>query len=150
MQGQDIHGHQGQTADWDSLNLQHCLVSSPSHSHLWPGGVLKTNRRHEHGVLASAPPFHKRLLTEDTVGLGCARAIPVTDLTSLTGIEFSEPDSDGRYTRMLEGGWGDGHWGDMCYGECYEASKADDSQTCTPGANNTLHVNKKKKKKQEN
>ena len=29
----------------------------------------------------------------------------------------------------------------MCHGECYEMCKIDDSQTCTPGANNTLHVN---------
>ena len=40
-------------------------------------------------------------------------------------------------------GWlGYGHWGGMCYGECYEVCKPDDSQTCTPGANNTLYVNK--------
>ena len=31
---------------------------------------------------------------------------------------------------------------DMCYGECYEMCKPDDSQTCTPGENNILHVNK--------
>ena len=30
----------------------------------------------------------------------------------------------------------------MCYGECCELSKTDDSQTCTPEANNTLCVNK--------
>ena len=42
-----------------------------------------------------------------------------------------------------EGGWvmdiGEG----MCYGECFEVCKPDDSQTCIPGANNTLYVNKK-------
>ena len=27
------------------------------------------------------------------------------------------------------------------YGKCYEMCKPDDSQTCIPGANNTLHVN---------
>ena len=31
----------------------------------------------------------------------------------------------------------------MCYGECCEWCKPGDSQTCTPGANNTLYVNKK-------
>ena len=39
-----------------------------------------------------------------------------------------------------EGGWvmdiGEG----MCYGECCEVCKPGDSQTCTPGANNTLYV----------
>ena len=30
----------------------------------------------------------------------------------------------------------------MCYGECCEVCKPGDSQTCTPGANNTLYVNK--------
>ena len=30
----------------------------------------------------------------------------------------------------------------MCYGECCEMCKPDDSQTCTSGANNTLYVNK--------
>lgn len=34
MEGQDIHGRQVQTADWDLLNLRQCLVSPPSHSHL--------------------------------------------------------------------------------------------------------------------
>ena len=29
-----------------------------------------------------------------------------------------------------------------CYGECCEVCKPGDSQTCTPGANNTLYVNK--------
>lgn len=28
----------------------------------------------------------------------------------------------------------------MCYGECCEVCKPGDSQTCTPGANNTLYV----------
>ena len=32
----------------------------------------------------------------------------------------------------------------MCYGECCEVCKPGDSQTCTPGANNTLYVYKKK------
>ena len=32
----------------------------------------------------------------------------------------------------------------MCYGECRELCKTDDSQTCTPRPNNTLHANKKK------
>ena len=35
----------------------------------------------------------------------------------------------------------------MCYAECCELCKTDDSQTCTPGANNTLYVNKKKSNK---
>ena len=39
------------------------------------------------------------------------------------------------------GGWvmdiGEG----MCYGECCELCKTDDSQTCTPEANNILYVN---------
>ena len=30
----------------------------------------------------------------------------------------------------------------MCYGECFEMCKPDESQTCIPGANNTLYVNK--------
>lgn len=34
----------------------------------------------------------------------------------------------------------------MCYGECCEMCKLDDSQTCILGANNTLQVKKKKKK----
>ena len=34
----------------------------------------------------------------------------------------------------------------MCYGECCEVCKPGDSQTCTPGANDTLYVNKKFKK----
>ena len=29
----------------------------------------------------------------------------------------------------------------MCSGECCEVCKPGDSQTCTPGANNTLYVN---------
>ena len=29
----------------------------------------------------------------------------------------------------------------MCCGECCEVCKPGDSQTCTPGANNTLYVN---------
>ena len=32
----------------------------------------------------------------------------------------------------------------MCYDECYEMCKPDDSQTCTPGENNILYVNFKK------
>ena len=32
----------------------------------------------------------------------------------------------------------------MRYGECCEVCKPGDSQTCTPGANNTLYVNLKK------
>ena len=35
----------------------------------------------------------------------------------------------------------------MCYGECSEVCKPDDLQTRTPGANNTLYVNKKYIKK---
>ena len=35
----------------------------------------------------------------------------------------------------------------MCYGEYCEMSKPDDSQTCNLGANNTLYVNFKNKKK---
>ena len=31
----------------------------------------------------------------------------------------------------------------VCYGECCEVCKPDDSQTCTPVSNNTLYVNKK-------
>ena len=34
-----------------------------------------------------------------------------------------------------------------CYGECCEVCKPDDTQTCTPGANNTLYVNLKKRSK---
>ena len=34
----------------------------------------------------------------------------------------------------------------MCYGECCEVCKPGDSQACTPGANNTLYVNKNLKK----
>ena len=54
-------------------------------------------------------------------------------------------------TKQTEGCWGgegqgEGGWvmdiGEgMCYGECYEVCKPGDSQTCTPGANNTLYVN---------
>ena len=33
----------------------------------------------------------------------------------------------------------------LCYGECCEMCKPNDSQTCTLGANNTLYVNKKNK-----
>ena len=49
------------------------------------------------------------------------------------------------------GGGGGGGWvvdigEDMCYGECCEVCKPGDSQTCTPGANNTLYVYKKIKK----
>ena len=33
----------------------------------------------------------------------------------------------------------------MCYGECCELFKTDDSQTCTPETNNTIYVNKKNK-----
>ena len=32
----------------------------------------------------------------------------------------------------------------ICYGECCEVCEPDDSQTCTPGADNTLYVNLKK------
>ena len=49
--------------------------------------------------------------------------------------------------------WGEGGWekgggvmdiGEgMCFGECCEVCKPGDSQTCTPGANNSLYVNKK-------
>ena len=35
----------------------------------------------------------------------------------------------------------------MCYAECCEMCKPGDSQTCTPGTNNTLYVNQKKFKK---
>ena len=35
----------------------------------------------------------------------------------------------------------------MCYDECCEVCKSGDSQTCTPGANNTSYVNKKLKVK---
>ena len=31
----------------------------------------------------------------------------------------------------------------MCYGECCELCKTDDSQTCTPETNNTLYFNLK-------
>ena len=31
----------------------------------------------------------------------------------------------------------------MCYGECCEMFKPDDSQTCIRGKNNTLYVNQK-------
>ena len=45
------------------------------------------------------------------------------------------------------GGWvmdiGEG----MCYGECHELCKTDESQTCTPETNNTLYVNVKKLEK---
>ena len=34
----------------------------------------------------------------------------------------------------------------MYYGECCEVCKPGNSQTCTPGANNTFYVNKKIKK----
>ena len=34
------------------------------------------------------------------------------------------------------------------YGECCEVCKPGDSQTCTPGANNTLYVYLKNKKKE--
>ena len=34
----------------------------------------------------------------------------------------------------------------MCYSECYEVCKSAESQTCIPGANNTLYVNLKNKK----
>ena len=37
----------------------------------------------------------------------------------------------------------------MCYGECCEVCKPGDSQTCTPGANNTLYVYKKQTQKQK-
>ena len=37
----------------------------------------------------------------------------------------------------------------MCYGECCEVCKLGDSRTCTPGANNKLYVNLKKKKKKD-
>ena len=33
----------------------------------------------------------------------------------------------------------------MCYGECCELRKTDESQTRTPATNNTLYVNNKKK-----
>ena len=32
----------------------------------------------------------------------------------------------------------------MCYGECCELCKTDESQTCAPETNNTLYVNKNK------
>ena len=32
----------------------------------------------------------------------------------------------------------------MCYGECCELYKTDESETCTPETNNTLYVNKNK------
>ena len=41
-----------------------------------------------------------------------------------------------------EGGWVIYTGKGMCYGECCEVCKPDDSQTCTPGANNTEYVNK--------
>ena len=37
----------------------------------------------------------------------------------------------------------------MCYGECCEVCKPGDSQTCTPGDNNALYVNLKKKEEEE-
>ena len=50
----------------------------------------------------------------------------------------------------VAGGSGEGEGGGvmdigegMCYGECCEVCKPGDSQTCTPGANNTLYVYKK-------
>ena len=36
----------------------------------------------------------------------------------------------------------------ICYGECCKMCKPDDSQTCTPGANNILYVNKNSFKKE--
>ena len=49
--------------------------------------------------------------------------------------------------RGLPGGgaYGEGDWvmyiGEgMCYGECCEVCKPDDSQTCIPGANNIFYV----------
>ena len=43
--------------------------------------------------------------------------------------------------RVGEGGWvmdtGEG----MCYGQCCELCKTDDSETCTPETNNTLYFN---------
>ena len=33
----------------------------------------------------------------------------------------------------------------MCYGECCELHKTDDTQTYTPETNNTLYVNLKKR-----
>lgn len=43
------------------------------------------------------------------------------------------------------GAYGEGDWvmdiGEgMCFDECCEVCKPGDSQTCTPGANNTLYV----------
>ena len=39
------------------------------------------------------------------------------------------------------GGWVMDTGESMCYGECRELCKTDDSQTCIPEANNTLSVN---------
>ena len=62
-------------------------------------------------------------------------------LTSGSKLRVAGGDGCGRM------GWlDDGHWGGyegMCYGECYELCKTDESQTCTPETNNTLSVNKK-------
>lgn len=33
----------------------------------------------------------------------------------------------------------------VCFGECREVCQPDDSPTCTPGTNNTLYVNNKRK-----
>ena len=44
-----------------------------------------------------------------------------------------------------QGGWVMDTWKGMHYGECYEMCKPDDSQTCTPGASNTLYVNRNKR-----
>ena len=62
-------------------------------------------------------------------------------------------------TKQTEGCWAEGGWekegggmdiGEgMCYGECCEVCKPGDSQICTPGANNTLYVNLKKKEEEE-
>ena len=46
--------------------------------------------------------------------------------------------------RVGRGWWGYEHWGGYVLGECCEVCKPGDSQTCTPGANNTLYVNLKK------
>ena len=49
--------------------------------------------------------------------------------------------------RVGRGWWGYEHWGGYVLGECCEVCKPGDSQTCTPGANNTLYVNLKRRRR---
>ena len=59
--------------------------------------------------------------------------------------------------KQTEGCWSGGGWtgwggwvmdtGEgICYGQRCELCKTDESQSCTPGANNTLYVNNNKKR----